>query len=152
VQFVKESTFSVPASELWAFHERPDAFTLLTPPWQQTEIVQPPASLRVGTLVKLRAKVSPIPFWQEIEAEHVEYDEGRMFADRMNKGPFAQWLHRHIITAESASTSRLTDSIEYTLPLGFIGKLFGSGIAHSQLERLFAFRHEVTRQALAGEL
>ena len=151
MQFVKTSVFAVPAAKLWAFHERPDAFALLTPPWQRTEIVQPPVSLQVGTLVKLRVKMAPLPFWQTIEAEHIEYEAGRMFADRMNRGPFATWIHHHIITPEGPDASRLTDQIEYALPFGTLGRLLGGAIARRQLEKLFTFRHQVTREAVEQE-
>jgi uncharacterized protein len=150
MKFVKTSVFAAPAATLWAFHERPNAFALLTPPWQRTEIIQPPHSLKVGTIVKLRVKMPPLPFWQSIEAEHIEYEAGRMFADRMNRGPFARWIHHHIITEEGPQTSRLTDEIEYALPFGVVGRVLGGGIARRQLEKLFTFRHAVTRKAVEG--
>jgi ligand-binding SRPBCC domain-containing protein len=146
MRFVKESDFPVPAETLWAFHERPDAFARLMPPWQRFEVEQPPTSLEVGTVVKLRVRVGPL--WQRIVAEHVEYDRARrLFADRMVKGPFASWLHRHVITETGPGTSRLTDEIDYELPLGALGRTFGSAIARHQLERLFAYRHAVTLAA-----
>jgi hypothetical protein len=148
MHFVKESIFPVSAEKLWAFHERPDAFALLTPPWQKTEILQPPRSLEVGTKVFVRVKAGPIPFWQTVEAEHVAYEKGRMFADRMNKGPFSKWLHRHLISPVSEHESRLVDDIEYELPLGPLGRMFGSGIAKHELEKLFSYRHEITRKTL----
>jgi len=49
--------------------------------------------------------------------------------------------------------SALVDEVEYELPLGALGRLFGAPIARRQLERLFAYRHEVTRAtclAMAG--
>ena len=109
VRFVKESVFAASAATLFAFHERPDAFARLQPPWQISEIVQPPTSLRVGTRVVIRVRLGPV--WQTIEAEHVAYEPGRMFADRMLRGPFASWLHRHIVTPEGPDRSRLTDEI-----------------------------------------
>jgi len=144
-RFVKELALPVPAEALWAFHERPDALTLLTPPWPPTVIVTPPASLEVGTRVVLRTKVGPI--WQEIVAEHVEYERGRRFADRMVKGPFAYWLHRHVVTPNGPNASTLRDDVEYAVPFGALGRLVGGGFARDQIERLFAYRHEVTRRA-----
>ena len=94
---------------MFGFHEAPDAFERLQPPWQRTEIVQPPTSLEVGTRVVLRTKVGPV--WQTIVAEHVAYEPGKMFADRMLKGPFASWLHKHIVTPRSESECLLTDDI-----------------------------------------
>ena len=133
------------AERVFAFHEAPDAFERLQPPWQETEIVRPPASLEVGTRVVLRVKVGP--FWQKMVAEHVEYEPGRMFADRLVEGPFAKWLHRHIVTPRGEDECVLTDDIEYELPLGVLGRVFGGRFARKNLERLFEYRHQVTRDA-----
>jgi ligand-binding SRPBCC domain-containing protein len=148
MRFTKESVIRAPAARVFAFHEAPDAFEQLQPPWQTTEIVHPPASLEVGTRVVLRVKVGP--FWQTLVAEHVEYEPGRMFADRLVKGPFKTWLHRHIVTPRGEDTCVLTDDIEYELPLGALGRTFGGRFARKNLERLFDFRHRVTRKACEG--
>lgn len=145
MRFKKESVIHASAERVFAFHETPDAFERLQPPWQETEIVQAPSSLEVGTRVELRAKVGPI--WQTMVAEHVEYEPGRMFADRLVKGPFSKWLHRHIITPRGPNECLLTDDIEYELPLGPLGRLFGGRFARRNLERLFEYRHQVTREA-----
>lgn len=144
MRFTKESVIRASAEKVFAFHERPDAFALLQPPWAETEILQPPASLAVGTRVILRTKLGP--FWQTLEAEHVAYEAGRMFADRMVRGPFTRWLHRHVVTPQGPEASVLTDDIEFELPLGIVGRLIGGPIARRQLERLFTYRHEVTRR------
>jgi ligand-binding SRPBCC domain-containing protein len=148
MRFVKESVIAAPAERVFGFHEAPDAFQRLQPPWQTTRIVQPPASLAVGTRVVLEIKVGP--FWQRIVAEHVAYEPGRMFADRMLKGPFASWLHRHVVTPKGPDRCVLTDDIEYELPLGWLGRVFGGAFARRSLERMFAFRHQVTREACEG--
>ncbi|MEO1339133.1 MAG: cyclase, partial [Myxococcota bacterium] len=88
------------------------------------------------------------PTWQRVVAEHVEYEPGHLFADRMIEGPFAEWYHRHVVTPTGPDESMLTDEITYRLPLGAVGELFGGWYARAQLERLFDFRHEVTRKAV----
>ncbi len=92
----------------------------------------------MGTKVVLRTKVGP--FWQTIEAEHVAYEPGRMFADRMNKGPFARWLHRHIVTPRGPSECTLTDDIEYELPLGALGRIVGGAFASRRARWSAGFR------------
>jgi ligand-binding SRPBCC domain-containing protein len=146
--FVKESQFRASPERLFAFHERPDALALLTPSWQKTEVLVPPTSLAAGTRVKLRTRVGP--FWQNIEAEHVSYEKGRSFADRMVKGPFRHWLHHHLISA-SEGGSMLRDEIEYELPLGALGQLGGGWFVRRMLEKLFAYRHDVTRRYVDGD-
>jgi ligand-binding SRPBCC domain-containing protein len=148
MRFVKESLIHAPADTVFAFHEAPDAFERLQPPWQTSEVVQAPASLQVGTRVILKIKVGPL--WQTIVAEHVAYDPGKMFADEMVQGPFAKWLHRHIVTPHGDGQCMLTDDIEYELPMGVLGRTFGGWFARKNLERLFDFRHQVTREACEG--
>ena len=53
---------------------------------------------------------------------------------------------RAVMTMQLFDSSLLTDDIEYELPLGPVGRLFGGPIARAGLDRLFAFRHEVTRR------
>ncbi len=145
MHFTKESIIRASAATVFAFHEAPDAFERLQPPWQTSDILQPPSSLEVGTRVVLRTKVGPL--WQTIVAEHVAYEPGKMFADRMLRGPFASWLHKHIVTPRGEHECLLTDDIEYELPLGLLGRLAGGAYARRNLERLFEFRHQVTREA-----
>ncbi len=145
VRFLREVSIRAPAAVVWAFHEAPDAFARLTPPWQKTEIVQPPRSLEVGTRVIVHTWIGPVK--QEIVAEHVEYERGRMFADRMVRGPFASWFHRHVVAPRGENECTLTDDIEYELPLGIIGRVLGGWFARRELERLFDFRHAVTKKA-----
>ncbi len=145
MRFVKESVIHASAETVFAFHEAPDAFERLQPPWQKTEILQPPTSLEVGTRVVLRVKVGP--FWQRMVAEHIAYEPGKMFADRMIEGPFSKWVHKHVVTPRGPSECVLTDDIEYELPLGAVGRVFGGRFARRSLERLFDYRHRVTRVA-----
>ena len=145
MRFTKESIIRASAEAVFAFHEAPDAFERLQPPWETSEIVQPPSSLEVGTRVILRTKLGPL--WQTIVAEHVAYEPGKMFADRMIQGPFASWLHKHIVTPRGPNECVLTDDIEYELPLGILGRIVGGAYARHKLERLFEFRHRVTREA-----
>lgn len=148
MRFVHESVIAASAARVFAFHEAPDAFARLQPPWRRTEIITPPSSLAVGTIVVLRTKIGPI--WQTIEAEHVAYEPGVMFADRMNRGPFARWLHRHVVTPRGPDACVLTDDVEYELPLGVLGRLLGARFARRELVRLFELRHAVTRAACEG--
>jgi ligand-binding SRPBCC domain-containing protein len=147
-RFTRTLELPVPAATLWAFHERPDAFQLLMPPWERNEVIRPPKSLAVGTRVVVRSRVGP--FWFTVQAEHVAYEPGHMFADRMTGGPFKSWLHRHIVEP-TTDGSRLIDDIEYELVGGALGRLFGGKLAERRLARMFAYRHEVTRRVCMGE-
>ena len=75
--------------------------------------------------------------------------EPRRFVDEQVRGPFARWRHEHRFEPEGdGSTCRLVDAIEFALPLGPLGRLFGGALIRSKLERMFTYRHAITRHDL----
>jgi len=145
VKFVAEVSIAAPASRVFAFHEEKDVFLKLLPPWQTTEVLQPPTSLDVGTRVVMRMRVGPL--WQTMVAEHVAYEPGVMFVDEMRQGPFRHWRHEHRVRPVDDDHCVLIDDIDYELPLGVLGRIGGGWFAKRELQRLFAHRHAVTKAA-----
>jgi ligand-binding SRPBCC domain-containing protein len=143
--FIKESRIASPPSTVFAFHESPDALERLIPPWERVEVVEAPRSLRPGSRAVLRTKIGP--FRLDWIAEHTEYDRDRLFVDRQVKGPFSFWRHRHGFADDGEHGTILRDEIEYRPPFGAIGELVASRYIRSRLQRMFDYRHEVTRRA-----
>ena len=146
MRFVKESVLPASVEEVFAFHERPDAFALLQPPWERIEILEAPSGLEVGTRAVLRTKLGP--FWVRIVAEHVAYERMHYFEDVMTEGPFAKrWRHRHLFLPHEDGCL-LRDEIEYSPPLGALGRLMEPLLLRPRLRKLFDYRHEATLRAV----
>jgi ligand-binding SRPBCC domain-containing protein len=108
----------------------------------------PPRSLEPGTRVVLRTHVGPVPV--QVESEHVLFDPARrLFADRMLGGSFRAWHHEHRVEAAAAG-ARLIDDIVYELPLGRLGELVAGTSVRRRLDRLFDYRHAMTRLICEG--
>jgi hypothetical protein len=150
LRYHRRTRIAAPASVVFAFHERADAFARLAPPWQHLQIIQPPTSLAVGTRVVVRGGLGPIGL--TIVAEHIAYEPGRSFTDTMRQGPFARWVHHHLVEPDGDQASWLHDDIEYDLPLGALGRIFGAPIARYELDRMFVYRHDVTKKFCEGML
>jgi ligand-binding SRPBCC domain-containing protein len=133
------------AKDVFAFHERPDALERLIPPWERVRVVQPPASLAAGTHVVLRQWIGPFPV--TIESVHDACEPGVIFVDRMIRGPFRKWIHEHRFEHMSASHSWLVDDVDYSLPLEPLSAIFAP-LVHGRVQRMFAWRHEVTLHAM----
>ncbi len=142
--FIKESRIAASPSVVFAFHESPGALEKLTPPWEHVEILQKSDSILPGSRVVFRVKIGPLAII--CEAEHTEYEKGRMFADRQVRGPFASWYHRHLMLDDGQGGTILRDEVEYEPPLGWVGKFLSSNLLESRLQRLFNFRHEATQR------
>lgn len=134
------------AADVFAWHERPGALARLCPPWERIELIGSHDGIRDGARVRLRAKAGP--FWTKWLVEHRDYVAGEKFRDVQLSGPLASWEHLHEIKAERSGSSFLTDTITYRLPYGAVGNAVGCAFVRRRLERMFAWRHAVTRADL----
>lgn len=147
LMFNARSRMPAPASELFAWHTREGALERLMPPWETAELLQRASDgIREGSRVVMRMKVGPV--WQTWEARHTKYIQDSLFQDEQVSGPFARWVHTHRIWPEPPSSSVLDDEVLYAPPMGVLGRAFGGGMIRRRLERVFAYRHAVTREDL----
>lgn len=146
MKFVKESRIAATPAAVFGFHESPAAFEQLIPPWERMRVVESAGSLRPGSRVVLKGRAGLLPVrWVAV---HTEYDPPRLFADRQESGPFAAWYHRHLFFDDGAGGTILRDEVEYEPPFGQLGRLLLGPWIQRNLERMFEFRHGVTRQII----
>ena len=119
----------------------------LSPPWDFPKVLNQSGGIRDGASVELRVPVGP--FSTHWKLEHRDYIANQQFRDVLLDGPFAFYEHTHSFESTSVNSSLLTDRIDYDLPLGAIGAVFGSGFAHQTFERVFHFRHTLMLNDLA---
>lgn len=146
--FEARTHLGVSPAEAFAWHARPGALQRLQPPWEEVEVLEQSGGIRDGARVRLRARVGP--GWTEWVVRHEGYEEGRRFCDVLERGPFAHWRHEHLFEAAGPAACTLIDRMEYRLPAGVPGRVLASGFVRRRLERLFRYRHAVTRSDLAG--
>lgn len=144
MEFVKESIIKAAPERVFAFHELPDAFERLMPLWENARIIKKADIALIGSRAIVEMKVLGI-FPARWTAEHTKYEPPRMFEDVQISGPFAAWRHRHIVTPHETGAI-LRDEIEYEPPLWIFGALAAPFAIVPKLEKMFAYRHEVTRK------
>jgi uncharacterized protein (TIGR01777 family) len=145
-RFVKESFFSVSKRELFAFHEREDAFSLLTPASENIEVESTASTLAPSDeVVRFAVKFGPLKL--RFENVHTVYEPFDLFVDEQRRGLFTHWRHEHRFQEagwEEDPASMLTDEITYAHPLL---PLLNPFVKH-RLGKLFEYRHRAT----AGEV
>lgn len=144
--YVHRSRIEAPAEKVFAWHERPDAFDRLTPPWANVQTLEHRGGIKDGARRELRVKLGPLT--RRWVLEHRDYQPGRQFRDVQIEGPFQSWEHRHRFEPDGLNACYMEDRIEYRLPGGMLGRLLGAAYMRGQLERLFAYRHRVVAEAL----
>lgn len=150
MKFIKESIIKAVPERVFAFHELPDAFERLMPPWEKAEIIQKADISKIGSRAIIEMKVLGI-FPAKWIAEHTKYEPPRMFEDVQISGPFKSWRHQHIVLPHEEGAC-LKDEVEYEPPFWFLGEIAAPLVIVPKLEKMFAYRHEVTRKWCEGEL
>jgi uncharacterized protein (TIGR01777 family) len=145
-RFEKSLSLPVSAEVLHDWHLRPGAFSRLCPPWDPVEIVETSPKIVNGAKTTLRVKAGP--FRRRWIAEYRACIKGKEFTDVQIAGPFKSWEHRHQFIPKGGEKCVLVDSIDYELPLGFLGRIFGKRFVAKKLEATFRYRHTVTAQDL----
>jgi ligand-binding SRPBCC domain-containing protein len=145
--FVRSVTVPAPASELFAWHLRDGAFEDLVPPWDGTRVAERSGRIEDDTMRVVLSVPVLGPIRQGWTVRHEGYEPGRRFCDVMERGPFRSWHHEHLVEPVDEHSSTLTDSIRYELPLGRLGEVAGGWLVRRRLERMFDYRHRVTREA-----
>ena len=124
--------------ETFAWHERKGAFRRLMPPWEEAEQVGESSSLENGTRLTFKIPLGPV--WMKWIAEHSGYNPPHSFEDTMISGPFKKWHHVHSFVETDDGACRVEDRVQYTLPMGILGRIFGSGNIKRRLKRMFRAR------------
>lgn len=144
MRFVKETLIHASADRVFAFHELPDAFERLVPPWENATIVQKADISKIGSRAIIEQKIFGI-FPSRWVAEHTAYDPPWMFEDVQISGPFKSWRHRHIVEPHSVGAV-LRDEIEFEPPMSFLGSLVAPFAIVPKIEKMFEFRHKITKE------
>lgn len=140
-RFTRSVRLEVPVEAAFRWHANPGAFERLVSPWQAVKLLSGAPELRDGTEVALR--VGSFPLRVRWVARHRDVRPPSQFVDEQVRGPFTWWVHTHRFEPEGTGSCVLTDEIEYRPPLGL-----GFGLVGKELERLFRYRHCVTRHDL----
>jgi uncharacterized protein (TIGR01777 family) len=134
------------AGEVFAWHERPGALERLMPPWEAAEVRQRIGGISDGARTVLSVPVGP--FRLRWVARHRNTIAGRQFVDEQVSGPFVHWIHAHKMLPVSDHSSTLHDRVEFTPPLGPVGRVAAPWLRR-RVERMLRYRHEVLHDEFA---
>lgn len=146
--FIKRSKIPASAQAVFDWHEAPGAFKKLTPPWAPVRVLYHEGGIKDGAEVSLL--VGRLPFAIRWDLEHVDYRYGESFTDQQVRGPFKMWRHVHRMIPDGDQQCVLEDEVTFALPRCPFLSRWGLRIIEKKLDKLFVFRHDVTRRAFEG--
>ena len=127
-----------PRDEVFAYFDRPENLSDLTPPEMGFEILTPrPLLMQTGALIDYVVRIGGIGVrWTSLIPV---YEPPDRFVDVQLRGPYSYWHHEHTFR-ETGSGTLIGDVISYAMPLGPLGDLAHALFVRRRLERIFAYR------------
>ena len=138
---------NAPLAAVAEFHAQSASMGAITPPPVVVRVHRAPARLDDGDEMDFTMWLGPLPVRWLARIEDVSPTG---FTDRQMRGPFREWVHRHIFVPVDETTTAVVDKIELRLrPHPWWG-LLGLGMWLS-LPLLFAFRGWKTQRFIQAK-
>ncbi|MFC6999412.1 SRPBCC family protein [Rufibacter roseus] len=83
---------------------------------------------------------------QKLTSVITHFERPYYFVDEMVSGAFKRFKHEHKFTAVSPTTTSITESFDYTSPLGQLGKIADWLFLERYMRQLLQDRNEVIKQ------
>lgn len=148
--FERTTRIEAPLSDVFSFFSLHENLQRITPEQMRFRITKSPgARLKEGDRIEYKLRFLGIPLrWTTLITR---FRENEVFADLQERGPFRYWLHTHTFRAVRDGAEHraveMHDRVEYELPLGLLGRLFGAHLVARQLRAVFEFRANAIRAA-----
>lgn len=134
----RETRVQRPLPEVFDFFSRAENLERLTPPWMQFRILTPtPIEMKPGATIaySIRLRGITLRWLTVIEKWNPPFE----FVDVQAKGPYKFWRHTHRFSVVDGGTA-VIDSVQYTLPFGWLGRLAHRLQVKRDLSKIFDYR------------
>lgn len=143
-----ERTQILPISleEAWDFFSTPLNLNEITPDDLSFEILSDLEGQKMyeGMIINYIVRpVANIPFRWTTEIKHVT--ERAYFVDEQRFGPYSFWHHKHFFEPHEKGV-KMTDIVDYGLPLGFLGDIAHAVFVKNKLKHIFDHRYKVLEE------
>ena len=129
--------------EVFSFFSKPENLQAVTPPWLHFAVVEKPATLAKGAVIRYRLGWHGLPVrWT---SQITEWNPPHLFVDVALSGPYALWNHEHRFSSTRGGTS-IADRVTYALPFGPLGVLAHRLRVRHDVESIFDYRAEILRK------
>lgn len=129
-----------PRDEVFAFFADAHNLEAITPAFLRFRITtEGPIAMAEGARIAYRLSLFGVPFGWRTRIE--VWEPGIRFVDVQLAGPYRRWRHLHAFEDAPGGT-RMTDRVEYELPLGPLGAVAHALFVKRALARIFDHRGE----------
>ena len=142
-QLYREQQLNCDVETAWHFFSSPKNLSKITPPDMAFTVLSNVDDKEIFEGMMIDYTVSPIlniPMKWKTRISQV--DEGKSFTDFQEKGPYKYWNHFHEFIPNDKGVL-MKDTVDYELPMGFLGEIAHKLFVKDKLEHIFSYRNKV---------
>ena len=142
----KTHIVKVPLDLVFNFFSKPENLAKITPKKLAFRILTPtPIEMGKGTVIDYTIKLMGLRIhWKSLISK---YNPPNEFVDEQLKGPYSFWNHSHTFKQVSSGVE-ISDHVNYSIPMGILGRFMHVIWIKSELEKIFKDRKAVIEQHL----
>lgn len=145
-QLYREQQLSCNLETAWKFFSSPENLSEITPKDMNFTVLSKYRNQPIFEGMIIDYIVSPlfnIPLKWKTRISQV--DKNKSFTDFQEKGPYKLWNHHHEFIPNQNGVL-MKDTVDYELPLGFLGKIAHTIIVKDKLNKIFDYRYKILEQ------
>lgn len=145
-QLYREQQLNCNLETAWKFFSSPENLSEITPKDMNFTVLSKYRNQPIFEGMIIDYIVSPlfnIPLKWKTRISQV--DKNKSFTDFQEKGPYKLWNHHHEFIPNQNGVL-MKDTVDYELPLGFLGKIAHSIIVKDKLNKIFDYRYRILEQ------
>lgn len=142
-QLYREQQLNCNIETAWSFFSSPHNLSKITPPDMGFVVHTNLGNQPIFVGMEIDYTVSPIfkiPMKWKTKIREVDFQKS--FADFQEKGPYKIWNHHHEFIPNKEGVL-MKDTVDYELPLGFIGQIAHQLFVRKKIEQIFNYRFEI---------
>jgi ligand-binding SRPBCC domain-containing protein len=138
-----EQILPISLEKAWDFFTIPTNLDKITPKEMDFKITNnPPSKTYKGQIITYKIGILPLIKSNWItEITHLE--DLQFFVDEQRFGPYAMWHHEHHFEEIEAGKVKMTDIVNFKMPFGIFGDLFGGALVKNKVRFIFESRFTI---------
>ena len=138
-----EQILPISLEKAWDFFTIPTNLDKITPKEMDFKITNnPPSKTYKGQIITYKIGILPLIKSKWItEITHLE--DHQFFVDEQRFGPYAMWHHEHHFEEIEAGKVKMTDIVNFKMPFGIFGDLFGGALVKNKVRFIFESRFTI---------
>lgn len=142
-RLIREQQLNCDRATAWKFFSAANNLSEITPKDMNFVVLTAMENDEIYEGMLIDYYVSPLfGIKMKWQTEIIKVDFQRSFIDFQKKGPYKLWHHHHEFIPNEKGVL-MKDTVDYELPLGFLGEIAHAVFVKKKLEYIFDYRYAV---------